>query len=364
MSKLAKFDQNMTSQSGIRHEEGLFFPDPFVPPFRLSGFYWYAQDQKLHRLPAQIAQQVSAGVAYLAQQTAGGNISFRTDSNRLYVEADVTEAELSQKLTTCGRSGFDIYMRRDARARLTYVKTVLPEPGVKHMYLDIPDLSALKLDGNGDWVEILINFPPYDGVERLKIGLELGCTILPPTPYTTEAPVVFYGSSITQGGCASRPGNAYPNHLCRRLNVPLVNLGFSGSAKGEPLMAQTIAGMNMSAFVMDYDHNAPTPEHLEQTHEPFFQCIREAQPELPIVIVSRSSPDTALTPIRKEIVLRTYRNAVAAGDQHVWFVDGEALFGTQDRDACTVDGTHPNDLGFLRMADGIEPALRKALGME
>lgn len=362
MSKLAQFDQNMASETGTQRDESLFFPDPFSPPFRLSGFYWYTQDQKLHRLPEHTAKRVSQGVAYLATQTAGGMISFRTNSNRLYVEAEVSEGELSPKFTPCGRYGFDVYMRRDDFSRLVYVKTVQPDPGVKRMRLDIPSIRDLMLEGQSDTVEVRINFPPYDGVEELQLGLEAGAAVLPPAPYTLEKPVVFYGSSITQGGCASRPGNAYPNHLGRRLNVPIVNLGFSGSAKGEPLMAQIIAGMDMSAFVMDYDHNAPSPEHLEKTHESFFQTVRQANPELPIIMVSKPST-TKLTAVRKEIIRRTYQNAVATGDKNVWFIDGETLFGTTDRDACTVDGTHPNDIGFLRMADTIEPVLRQALGL-
>lgn len=363
MGKLEKFDQNMASEVGTVRDESLYFPDPFAPPFRLSGFYWYKEDGKLHRLPARIAKEVSEGVAYLATHTSGATLSFRTDSNRLFLEANVLEAAVSQKFTACGRFGFDVYMRRLDYDKLVYVKTVLPDAGVLQMRLDIPDFKNLMLRGSSDIVEILINFPPYDGVESLQIGLDKGASVWEPTPYSIEKPVVFYGSSITQGGCASRPGNAYINHLNRRLNIPVINLGFSGSARGETLMAETIAGMDMSVFVMDYDHNAPNPEHLEKTHEPFFKIIREENPQLPIIMISRQSPEHKMTAVRKAIVYRTYENAVAAGDKNVYFIDGETLFGTEDRDACTVDGTHPNDIGFLRMADGIEPVLRQALGL-
>ena len=142
----------------------------------------------------------------------------------------------------------------------------------------------------------------------------------------------------------------------------LVNFGFSGSARGEPAMARLIATVDMSVFVMDYDHNAPTAGHLEQTHEPFFRIVREARPELPVVIVS--SPSINANPSRwterREIVRRTYENALSRGDTRVWFVDGETLFGTTDRDGCTVDGVHPNDLGFMRMAKAIRPPVEAA----
>lgn len=363
LSKLEKFDKNMASGSTLLRDEALFFPDCFATPFRLSGFAWYHQDGKLHRLPEAIAREVSEGVAYLATQTAGGTLSFRTDSNRLYLEATVVEGELSPKFAPSGRCGFDIYMRRDDHHKLVYVKTMQPDPGSRQMSLDIPDISALMLEGSSKIVEIRINLPPYDGVESLELGLERDCQLLPPAPYALEKPVVFYGSSITQGCCAGRPGNAYPHHLCRRLNTDLINLGFSGSAKGEPRIAQAIATLEMSAFVLDYDHNAPTLDHLEATHEDFYRTIRAAQPEVPIIMLTRPTYTSAAVLKRRDVVRHTYEKAVQAGDQHVYFIDGQTLFGTTDRDACTVDGTHPNDLGFLRMADTIEPVLREALGL-
>ena len=176
-------------------------------------------------------------------------------------------------------------------------------------------------------------------------------------------PVVFYGSSITQGGCAGKVGSCYSTILARRLDAAQINLGFSGNAKGEEVMAHYIAGLEMSAFIFDYDHNAPNVDHLRRTHEPFFRIVRQAQPQLPIVLVSKPDfdgyPDENRE--RRNVILQTYANAVAAGDRHVYFVDGETLFGRGDRDMCAVDGCHPTSLGFLRMADRLEPVLRRAL---
>ena len=128
-------------------------------------------------------------------------------------------------------------------------------------------------------------------------------------------------------------------------------------------MARYIAGLEMSAFIFDYDHNAPNVDHLRRTHEPFFRIVRQAQPQLPIVLVSKPDfdgyPDENRE--RRNVILQTYANAVAAGDRHVYFVDGETLFGRGDRDMCAVDGCHPTSLGFLRMADRLEPVLRRAL---
>ena len=111
-------------------------------------------------------------------------------------------------------------------------------------------------------------------LEDVLIELEDDAKLETPTPYTLERPMVFYGSSITEGGCATRPANAYTALLSRWLDADYINLGFSGSAKGEMEIANYIAGLDMSVFILDYDHNAPTIEHLAETHEPFFKMIR------------------------------------------------------------------------------------------
>ncbi len=196
------------------------------------------------------------------------------------------------------------------------------------------------------------------------MGFRAESEVRAPSEYRLPLPFVTYGSSITQGGCASRPGNSNQGQLSRWLDSDYQNLGFSGSARGEPAMAEYIAGLDMSAFVLDYDHNAPDPDHLAKTHEPFFRAVRSKNPGLPVIMVSKPDFDNnpADSAARRDIIRGTYENAVRAGDRQVWFVDGESLFGPEDRWACTVDTVHPNVLGFYRMAKGIYPALREALG--
>jgi len=140
------------------------------------------------------------------------------------------------------------------------------------------------------------------------------------------------------------------------------NFGFSGSAKGELEMADYINTIDMSLFIMDYDHNAPNVEHLLNTHEPFFRRIREANPNLPILILSKPDFDyTVDGKERRAVIENTYNNAVKAGDKNVYFIDGETFFGENDRHLCTIDRIHPNDLGFYRMASVILPTMKKIL---
>jgi hypothetical protein len=125
---------------------------------------------------------------------------------------------------------------------------IMPESGCKEYKGAI--YSQDRENKDREW---LINFPLYDGINKLWIGIAEGSTLKKAPPFTVSKPVVFYGSSITQGGCASRPGTTYVNYLSRWLNAPVVNLGFCGNAKGEPEMAELISKLDMSAFVLDYD---------------------------------------------------------------------------------------------------------------
>ena len=133
------------------------------------------------------------------------------------------------------------------------------------------------------------------------------------------------------------------------------NLGFSGNARGEDAMYDYIASLSMSAFVYDYDYNAPSTEHLEKTHERGFLKIREKHPELPVIFVTAPNDDMKNIQRRnnRAVIMKTYLNAVSRGDENVYFVDGKKYFSTFNADGCSVDGTHPNDLGFYRMAQAV-----------
>ena len=184
-----------------------------------------------------------------------------------------------------------------------------------------------------------------------------------PLPRAIEKPIAFYGSSITQGGCVSRPANMYSHILCRMLDADCLNLGFSGSAMGEQSIAEYLATREMSAFVMDYDYNSTSLESLANTHYPFYKTVRRAHPDLPIVIVTHPyyHAEAENDKARKDVIRETVRRAAEEGDTRVEFVDSEAFFPLQMRDLYAVDALHPNDLGQFMMARAIYPALKRAL---
>ena len=187
----------------------------------------------------------------------------------------------------------------------------------------------------------------------MYIGLQENADISESSPYKTEKPIVYYGSSITQGGCASRPAMSYQSIVSRKFDYDYINLGFSGNAKAEDEIIDYIKNLEMSVFVLDYDHNAPTVEHLRNTHEKMFKAVRNAHPDIPVIMMSR--PKYILTEEEKErrkVVETTYNNAVAFGDKNVYFIDGKALTKLC-RDDGTVDNCHQTDLGFSSMADAV-----------
>ncbi len=334
----------------------LIFANALQQPFVLTGFAWFDKEQKLCRLPEAVLPDTNDGVRYLAYNTSGGMIRFRTNATTIAIKANTDNISDMNHMPRNGSSGFDIYI--GSGSEKTFYRSVSPGPGEKQFEGILAD--GLPDNEMRDWS---LYMPLYNGVNTVEIGFNPGCEIAQPTPFTVEKPVVIYGSSITQGGCASRTGNAYTNILTRWVDAPLINLGFSGSARGETAIADVIASMDISAFILDYDHNAPHTDHLLATHEPFFNIIREKQPDLPIIMMTKCDfyPNDDCRK-RRDIVRQTWQNAVDKGDKNVYFVDGEDMFGTDNRDACTVDGCHPNDLGFYRMAKTVLPVLQQVLG--
>ena len=357
MKRIEDIDPNFKLNSAIPTDY-LFF-DPREAPFRLWGLC-PNEEGSYCRLPLSLLPQCNEGVQELAWHLAGACVRFSTDSDGLAVLWTLRGKGNMPHFAATGQSGMELFEETDRGVR--QIKTVIPQMDggcgcQKNQAVFVPLPGGMR--------HYALYLPLYNGLEEFMLGFGPAAKVGPGRAPRLEKPLVFYGSSITQGGCASKVGSCYGTVLARRLHAAQVNLGFSGNGKGEENMARYIASLPMSAFILDYDHNAPSPEHLLATHERFYRIVREAQPELPIVMVSMPDfdrdPDNAAA--RRAVIVRTYARALEAGDKNVFYVDGQSLFGDTDRDMCTVDGCHPNDLGFLRMADRLEPVLRHALNL-
>ena len=337
--------------SGIPDGNGTVWYDITGEPFDLYGF---CDPKHFLRLPEEVARATSNGVYSHFRMTAGGRVRFSTDSPVIRLKAVLPSLHRMYHMPLTGSSGFDMYTDTPSGYRFRNVLAPVPDSGNEFT-------AKITLQGGRHERFLTLNFPLYNAVDSVQIGLDEGSSVGHGRKYTDKPPVVYYGSSITQGGCASRPGLSYESIISRELDMDYVNLGFSGSAKGEDAVMDYIASLRMSAFVYDYDHNAPSVEHLRDTHARGYLKVREKNPDLPIVIISRPNKYFTDTYRRRDVILKTYSDARAAGDGHVWYVDGESFFAGRYSNECTVDGTHPNDLGFSLMADVIGDALRRAL---
>ena len=369
MKSIEQIDKNFLSATGETAVEGNFLPVVPGGLFQVEGLPFWEQDKVFCRLPQAVISRFNENLRELCWHTAGAKIRFRTDSPVVVVRAKLRNEPAMSHMPDTGSSGFDLFCGTGrCRHFIGVARSLGAEKQFSTLLLDVQGRSEEEYPAAacipGTYMrELSLNFPLYNGVESLEIGLVPGSTVLPPAPYALDKPVLFYGSSITQGGCASRPGNCYSNLLAKWLDIPTVNYGFSGNAKGEPEMAELIASIPMSCFVMDYDHNAPNPQHLRETHYPFYRLIREKWPKLPIIMVTKPDLGGRNSELRERlsIIHANYERGLAEGDKHLFFVNGQDLFGEYCRDCCTVDGCHPNDLGFFRMAEKLEPTLRRAL---
>ena len=328
--------------------------------FSLHGVYFSNQEGQFRRLPKEVAEATSEGVTWLSKHTAGGRIRFRTDSKVVAIQVVEPYVGVMHHMPMTGQMGFSLYIDEE------YEETISPSlvhiQNRKDGEIEFANFHCpLRPKKQGEFYSYDFYFPLYNPVKKLYIGVEKGSKFKTPKKYKYNVPVIFYGSSITQGGCAGHPGNDYQGHISRALDCDYINLGFSGNAMGEPVMAEYIASLDHSVFVMDYDHNAPTPEFLEKTHYNFYKTYRNLRKDTPIIFVTK--PNwwvNGETPARTATVLATYNRALQEGDDKVYFVDGKSFFG-KDLYSCTVDSCHPNDLGFWKMANKLTPVIKKAL---
>jgi len=324
-------------------------------PIEICGLSVIDPDQQHYwRLPDEESAQVSGFIRDRSKTAGGGRVRFRTNARKLHLKMSLHALAPDPCMAVCAASGADVFAGTGIDSRYL---------GLLNPWNYENKTPELDLELNGEMQQITVNLPRNEKLAGFWIAVEDEAEVLPPLPYQRPGKLCFYGSSITEGGCCSRPGNAYTAAVSRWLDMDYINLGFSGNALGEEAMAEIICRRDFSAFIMDYDYNAPSLKHLQNTHERFFRQIRAAHPNMPIILMSKPDFDrnAEISTKRRAVILGTYQNALSAGDNNVYFLDGESFFGAFGREMCTVDGCHPNDLGFFRMAEAVYGLLQKIL---
>lgn len=356
MSTLDQIDKNFAVETTLT-ESDIRFWDVRQDPFEVYGLYNYREEPQFKRLPDEVGLNVNPGVASLYLNTAGGRVRFSTDSQYVAIHAEMPNICHRPHFALSGGSAFDLYIDEPQSGISRFHRPFMPDYNMKGGYESIQRFPNRQLR------HFTIHFPSYSDVTNLYIGLQSDAVVGGGMKYRDVPPVVYYGSSITQGACAIRPGNTYENVVSRRMGLDYINLGFSGNGKAEDLIVDYMTGLDMSVFVSDYDHNARNAEYLAATHCKMYQKIRAAKPDIPYIMISRVDFDCDYNQNieRRDVIIDTYRYARAQGDRNVYLIEGDGVFRGPYADMCTVDGVHPNDLGFALMADAVEAELRRAM---
>lgn len=328
-----------------------------APELDIRGKGWDETSSPFARFPARAEDVVRTAVWNLSQDTSGLYIEFSTDAPSLRARWSPLKENLAMNhMAATGVSGLDLYVRHEGEWRFLAVGRPKSFPDNETSFFkNIPAETR----------EFRLYFPLYNGLKSLELGVPAGheLTVLPASDLK---PIVFYGTSILQGGCASRPGMSYTSILGRRFDWPVLNLGFSGNGKGEPEVAELIADIDPALFVLDPLPNISSDVVAERL-ETFVQILRKKHPETPILLVeSVTYPSAFLIQSRGDRVRESnahlkeaFDRLVQAGDKNLYYHTTENLLGDDGED--TVDGVHPTDLGFLRMANGLEPNLLQIL---
>ena len=331
---------------------------------RIHGFHWIETDGLYRRLPMDSFEEIERTcpkINPLATNTSGGQIHFLTNSENLHIRVKLTSKVSIGLMTAAAQGGFDCYVGTSYDDLKFYNTSKFDPESIEYESMLFERQPNKKL--------VVVNFPLYAGVAELLLGLDSRAWLVKPEGFDSHKKIVIYGTSITQGGCASRPGLSFPNILSRRMKREFLNLGFSGNAFGEIEVARLVARIdNVQLFVLDYEANGGTNGKLELTLKDFIETIRTKHPDTPIVVMSRIkylfddlNPNLnkrrgAIRIFQKNVVKQMSRN----GDKFIFFLDGSKLTG-KDYHEYTVDGVHPNDLGFMKIADGVEKHLTKIL---
>lgn len=370
-NSIERFDPRMALEKAMVDAKGVKWIDGMHLP--LEGKSFGNTTAFYDRLPSNVTARVNGGVRSMRHHSSGMQFRFSTDSKVLHFKWIPNNARLDMDhMPSTGVSGIDVY-RQDADGKWRYVKT--------------GRIRNAKTGGilTVSWepgTPCLVNLPLYNGIKSFSLGIDKNAKVkaLGPRKSGVDKPVVFYGTSITHGGCASRPGLAFPSIVGRDLDVPIVNLGFSGSGRMEFEMSEHLAAIDASCYVLDCLWNmsrflsakskseedmkggAPGPDAVVRTrYEPFIRNLRRLRPNVPIIMAEQCDV-YCKGPNEKDVFIKKlYDKLIAEGWKNLVYLPKTDMY-TGDLEG-TVDGCHPNDLGMKSMSKAFGKAVKKALGL-
>lgn len=368
-NEVSKFDPRMALDAATIDTNGVKWIDGKYLP--IEGKCFADTTHYYDRLPSNVTQRVNAGVRHMRCHSTGLQFRFRSDSKKLHFKWVPFFQNLAMDhMPSTGVSGIDVYVQgKDGKWR--YVKT--------------GRISDAKAGGSFTigWkpgVPCLVNLPLYNGIMSFTLGIDKDAKIeaLEPRKSGIDKPVVFYGTSITHGGCASRPGLAFPSIVGRDLDVPIVNLGFSGSGRMELEMSEHLAAIDASCYVLDCLWNMSSIRDVNQAsesdlkgvahgpdalvrvrYEPFIRNLRKLRPDVPIVMAEQCDVFCNGPNERDRFIRKLYEKLIAEGWKNLVYLPKSDMFAG-DMEG-TVDGCHPNDLGMVSLSKAFGKAVKEAL---
>jgi len=333
-----------------------------VTEWGVEGRGWTDQERNrwFDRFPAKAEGKVTKSVWNLSRHSAGMMVRFKTDATTIRAKWKLLSARLGMPhMPPSGVSGLDLYAR-DAKGQWRWAAATKPNK---------QDMEATLLSGIAPGMrEYALYLPLYNGTESLEIGVPKGAKFESLAPRKAK-PLVFYGTSITHGACASRPGLAHPAILGRRLDMPVINIGFSGNGRMHKEVGDLMVEVDAACYVIDCLPNLQ-PSAVTERCVPLVKQLRKVRPNTPIVLVEdRRFANSWILPAKSKFhddnqaaLQKAYKELQAAGVKKLHYLSGDLLLG--DDTEGTTDGSHPNDLGFFRQANAFEPVLRQALGLK
>ncbi len=315
----------------------------------------YHSEKNYARFPKNYENKLRKEVWDLGQHSAGISIRFRTNASEIIVRWTVLGDNIMDHMPFTGIKGVDLY---------AHVGDNWKYVGTGRVKAKVNQFTMVKNSG-GIFREYLLNLPLYDGIDSLSIGVNTNAEITTPAEkyLIDKKPVVYYGSSIAQGGCASRPGMAFTNILSRMMDRSFVNMGFSGSGTFDIPVGEAISEINAALYVIDCNPNTQT-ELIYQRALDLVKFLKEKRPEIPVLLVEGfyyvsgfGNPGESDQAKKNVELRRAFNTLKKEGVKKIFYKEGTELIGNDYEG--TVDGVHPNDLGMMRIADGLRPAIQK-----
>lgn len=350
LSLLALCCISLAAKAQVKYYDAAAFP--------LYGKISDQTETRYERLPTTVKNICRPRLWELGKNTAGLAVRFRSNSKSISAKWNLLQDSQMNHMAGVGIRGVDLYCLEGGTWR--FVNAGKPD----RKYNATTIISNMK----GEEREYMLYLPLYDGVTHLEIGVDSLASIGQPQVESPvrKKPIIYYGTSITQGGCASRPGMAHTNILSRRLNREFINLGFSGNGQLDYEIAEIITGCDAAMYILDFMPNVNLKQ-VQEKAEKFYRILRSKSPDVPVLFIENpvfpfSDYDLAMQSVvreKNEALRLFFRSLVKRGEKNIYFLPSEKLIG-MDGEA-TVDGIHFTDLGFQRYADNLYPVIKSKM---